>query len=65
MAEFAYNNANNANLDYIPFELNYSYHLWISYKYNVNPYSKFKLADKLLVELRKLIIVYRENLYYA
>ena len=35
------------------------------YKKNVNPYFNFKLADKLLIKLRKLIVVYRKNLYHT
>lgn len=35
------------------------------YKEEVNPRSKFKSVNKLLVELKKLIIVYWENLYHA
>ena len=35
------------------------------YKDNVNPYSKSKLADNLLIELRELIFVCRKNVYHA
>ena len=65
MAEFAYNNAKNASSGHIPFELNYGYHPWMLYKDNVNPRSKFKPADKLLIELRELMIVCKENLYHT
>ena len=34
------------------------------YKKRVNPYSKSKLANKVLAKLRKLMIVYKKNLYY-
>ena len=37
----------------------------MSYKNNVNPYSQSKTADELLVELRKLMIVCRKNLYHT
>ena len=37
----------------------------MSYKKDVDFYSKSKLANKLLAELRQLIIVYKENFYYA
>ena len=37
----------------------------MSYKENVDFYSKFKLIDKLSAELKKLIIIYRKNLYYT
>ena len=36
MAEFAYNNAKNASIGHIPFELNCGYHPWMSYKEDVN-----------------------------
>ena len=35
------------------------------YKNNIDPCSKSKSVDELLVKLRKLIIVYQENLYHA
>ena len=65
MAEFAYNNAKNASIDYTPFELNYGYHPWMSYKEDVNPHSQSKSADKLLAELRELMIVCWKNLHHA
>ena len=65
MAKFAYNNAKNASTGYILFELNCGYHLQMSYKDDVDPRSKSKLADKLSAELRELMIVCRENLYHA
>ena len=65
MAEFAYNNTKNASTGHMPFELNCSYHLWISYKEEVDSCFKLKSADKLLAELRELIFVYQENLHYA
>ena len=65
MAEFAYNNAKNASTGHIPFELNYGYHLWMSYKEKVDSCSKSKSADKLSAELRELMIVCRKNFHYA
>ena len=65
MAKFAYNNAKNASFGHTPFKLNCDYHHRMSYKDNVNPCSKFKSTDKLLTKLRELMIIYRENLYYA
>ena len=65
MAEFAYNNTKNANTSYILFELNCGYHPRILYKEEINPHFKSKSADKLLVELRKLIVVYCKNLYHV
>ena len=65
MAEFAYNNAKNANTGYTLFELNYGYHLRLSYKDDVKPRSQSKSADKLAAELRELMIVCQENLHYT
>ena len=65
MAEFAYNNANNASSGHTPFELNYGYHPRILYKEDVNSRSKSKSADELSTELRELMIVCRENLHHA
>ena len=65
MAEFVYNNAKNASSGHMPFELNCGYHPRMLYKDDVDPRSKSKSADKLLTKLRELMIVCRENLYYA
>ena len=65
MAEFAYNNAKNASAGHTPFELNCGYHSRMSYKDNVNSYSKSKLADNLLAELKELMIVCRKNPHHA
>ena len=62
MAKFAYNNAKNAKFGYTLFELNCGYYFGILYKNNVNFCSKFKSVDKLLAKLKKLMIVYQENL---
>ena len=35
------------------------------YKKDVDSYSKSKSTDKLLIELRELMIVYKENFYYT
>ena len=58
MAEFAYNSTKNTSIGYTLFELNYGYHPQMSYKEDVNPRSQSKLADKLLVKLKELMIVY-------
>ena len=57
MVEFAYNNAKNASTGHTPFELNCDYHPWMLYKEDIDPRSQSKLADKLLAELRELMIV--------
>ena len=45
MAEFAYNNAKNASTGYTPFELNFGYHLCVSYEENFDPRSKSRTAE--------------------
>lgn len=55
MAEFAYNNAKNASINYIPFELNCSYHIFIFYTEDINPHPKSNLADDLVIKLRELM----------
>ena len=67
IAEFAYNNAKNASTGFTPFELNYEYHLCVSYKKEeiLNPRSKSKTAEKLSSELRELMIVCQQNLHHA
>ena len=65
MAEFAYDNAKNDSIGYTPFELNCAYHLYVSYKKNVNPHSKSKLADDLANDLKELMIICRENLQHV
>ena len=65
MVEIAYIKARNASMGHTPFELNCGYHSRMSYKEGVNPRSQSKSVDKLAKELRELMIVYCENLYYA
>ena len=65
MAEFAYNNAKNANIGYTLFELNCGYYPQILYKDDSDLWSKFKLADKLSAELRECIIVCYKNLQHT
>ena len=65
MAKFVYNNVKNVKTGHTPFGLNCGYHPWMLYKEEVDSRSKFKSANKLLAELRELMIVCRENLYFA
>ena len=57
MAEFAYNNAKNTSTRHTLFELNCGYHLWISYKKDLDPRSKSKTAKKLSFELQNLMAI--------
>ena len=65
MTNFTYNNAINASIGHTLFELNYGYHPRMSYDEKVDFCSKSKLGDKLLAELRKLMIVCQKNLHHA
>ena len=65
MAEFAYNNVRNASTGHTSFEFNCGYHLRMSYEEDVNPRFQSKLADKLSAELKELMIICWENLYYT
>ncbi len=62
MAEFAYNNAENASTGHTLFELNCGYHSRASYEEDVNPCSQSKSADELAIKVKELMIVYRKNL---
>ena len=64
MAEFAYNNAKNASNGHTPFELNCGYHPRMSYEEDVDPHSQSKSANKLLAELKELMIICQENLHH-
>ena len=44
----------------MPYALNCGYYFWVFYKKNLNFYLKFKLADKLLAKLKKLIIIFKK-----
>lgn len=62
IAEFAYNNAKNTSTGHSPFEIICVFYPSASYKDDVDPLSKSKVADKLATELRELTTVYRDNL---
>ena len=53
------------NIGYTPFELNYGYHPWMSYKEKVDPRSKSKLVNKLSAKPRGLIIICQKNLHHT
>lgn len=65
MAKFVYNNAKNASIGHISFELNCSYYPRIFFEDEVNPCSRLRLADKQTKKLRKLIWIYQQNLLYT
>ena len=51
MVEFAYNNTKNASTGHMPFGLNYGYYHHMSYKKDIDPCFRSKLAKKLLTKL--------------
>lgn len=61
MIKFAYNNTKNISNGYTPFKLNCGYHFCIVYKKNINPYSKSKMADNLVYDLKEFMTIYWEN----
>ena len=65
MAEFAYNNAKNTSTNHKPFKLNCGYYPQVFFKYNINLCFKFYFTNKLVKELRKLIDIYQQNLFYT
>ena len=65
MAEFVYINSKNASIGHMLFKLNCDYHPQMSYKEKVDSRSQSKSMDELTKELRELMIVCCENLYYA
>ena len=65
IAEFAYNNAKNASIGYTLFELNCDFHPRSSYEEDIDPCSKSKTADQLVIELHTLISMCKKNLRYA
>ena len=65
MAKFAYNNAKNASIGYMLFELNYNYHSCIFFKKDIDSRLWSKIANKLLAKLQELIIIYWQNLHHT
>ncbi len=65
MAEFAYNNAKNANTGHNPFKRNCSYHPRVSFEEDVNPRSRSRSANELVEERTELIEVCYQNLLHA
>ena len=55
IAKFAYNNAKNASIDHLFFELNCRYHPRVFYKEDLNPCSKLKIAEELSSKLWNLM----------
>lgn len=64
IAEFAYNNSKNTSTGHMSFEFNCGDNPQISYKDNIDFYSKFMSAKKLSIKLKKLMIVCYDNFYH-
>ncbi len=65
MAEFTYNNANNASTGHTPFELNCGYNPRVSFEEDVDLHLRSCSANKLVEELRELMEVCYYNLLHA
>lgn len=56
-AKFVYNNRKNMSISYILFELNSNYDFYIFFENDINPYSKSCSVDRLIDELRDLMLI--------
>ena len=65
MIEFVYNNAKNVDIGYIPFELNCDYHSRVFFEKDDNFRLKSCFANKSINELRELMEVCYQNLFYT
>ena len=65
MAELVYNNGKNANTGHTLFKFNCGYHYYVFFEEDTNFYFQSKTAKELSSELRKIMIVCRENLHHA
>ncbi len=65
ITEFVYNNTKNAVTSHTLFELNYGFYPQISFKKDVDLCSRSRLANKLANELKKLIEIFCQNLFYV
>ena len=65
MTKFTYNNIKNASIGHTPFKLNCGYHSRVFFEEDVDLRSRFYSANKLAEELRELIEIYYQNLFYV
>ena len=65
IAKFAYNHIKNASTGHTLFKLNCGYHPKVSFEEDVDPRSKSCFTDKLARELKELIEVCCQDLFYA
>ncbi len=64
MAEFTYNTTKNARTDHTWFKLNYRFHPQLSFNNNIDVSLRSCSANKLAKELRELIDICYQNLFY-
>ncbi len=65
MAEFVYNNAKNASTGHTSFKFNCGYYPKVFFEEDVDSYLKSCSTNELAGELRELIEVCCQNLFYA
>ena len=65
MAEFTYNNPKNASTGHTPFELNFDYHPRVFFEDECDTRSRSSLVKGLVIELRELMNICRQNLLHA
>lgn len=49
----------------MPFKFKYNYHPYIFFENKDNFYLRFHSVNKLIKELRDLMLIYQQNLFYA
>lgn len=57
MIKFGYNNTKNTSTSHTFFQFNYGYYFCISYKKNLDFYTKLKIMKKLSFKLQNLIAI--------
>lgn len=65
LIKFIYNNANNISNNDIIFKLNCKYQFSILYKHDIDVYLKFRILNKLIANLKKVLTIYKKNFYYT
>ena len=65
MAKFTYNNVKHTSTGYTLFKLNCRYHLYVSYKEDIDTHSRSKATNELTEELRKLMAAWKKNLQHV
>ncbi len=63
--QFAYNNIKNFSISHTPFKLNYGYYSRVSCDNETDPHLRFRSTNKLTKELRELMKIYCQNLFYT